>query len=107
LNLQGLGNNTSTRDLGITGALKFENCHFTVIAAKENKRVHVRFFFCDPLEDKIVYRVSQNERIPSRGSCREKSQESRKNKIKNVGGRGSLQKYMSLKVQTFHHVFFQ
>jgi hypothetical protein len=27
---------------------KFENCHFTVTAAKENK-------FCDPLEDKIVY----------------------------------------------------
>jgi hypothetical protein len=33
-----------------------------------------------------VYRVSQNSRIPSRGSCREKSQESRKNKIKNIGG---------------------
>jgi hypothetical protein len=33
-----------------------------------------------------LYRVSQNERIPSRGSCGEKSQESRKNKIKNTGG---------------------
>jgi hypothetical protein len=38
-------------------------------------------------------------------SCREKSQESRKNKIKNIGG--SLQRYMGLKVQTFHHVFFK
>jgi hypothetical protein len=32
----------ATRELGITGALKFENCkcengHFTVITAKENK----------------------------------------------------------------------
>jgi hypothetical protein len=50
-----------SRELDITGALKFENCkfencHFTVTAAKENKRVHVRFFFCHPLiEDKIVY----------------------------------------------------
>jgi hypothetical protein len=31
-----------------------------------------------------IYRVSQNYRIPSRGSCREESQESRKNKIKNI-----------------------
>jgi hypothetical protein len=30
-------NNIATRELGITGALKFENCHFTVTAAKENK----------------------------------------------------------------------
>jgi hypothetical protein len=30
-------NNISTRELGITGALKFENCHSTVTAAKENK----------------------------------------------------------------------
>jgi hypothetical protein len=30
-------NNIATRELGITDALKFENCHFTVIAAKENK----------------------------------------------------------------------
>jgi hypothetical protein len=29
--------NISTRELGITGALKFENCHSTVTAAKENK----------------------------------------------------------------------
>jgi hypothetical protein len=34
----------------------------------------------------MLYRVSQNYRIPSRGSCREKSQESQKNKIKNIGG---------------------
>jgi putative heme iron utilization protein len=27
------------RDLGITGALKFENCHFTVTAAKENMQM--------------------------------------------------------------------
>jgi hypothetical protein len=40
------------------------------------------------------------------GACREKSQESRKNKIKNTGG-GSLQRYMDLKVQTFYHVFFK
>jgi hypothetical protein len=31
-------NNIGTRELRITGGLKkFENCHFTVIAAKENK----------------------------------------------------------------------
>jgi hypothetical protein len=36
-------NNIATRELGITSALKFENyckfenCHFTVTAAKENK----------------------------------------------------------------------
>jgi hypothetical protein len=32
--------NIATREIGITGALKFEkckNCHFTVAAAKENK----------------------------------------------------------------------
>jgi hypothetical protein len=40
------------------------------------------------------------------GAYREKSQESRKNKIKNTGG-GSLQRYMDLKVQTFYHVFFK
>jgi hypothetical protein len=27
----------ATRELGIAGALKFENCYFTVTAAKENK----------------------------------------------------------------------
>jgi hypothetical protein len=37
LNLQVPTNNIATRELGITGALKFENCHFTVTAAKENK----------------------------------------------------------------------
>jgi hypothetical protein len=37
-------NNIGTRELRITGGLKFENCHFTVTAAKENKWVHVRFF---------------------------------------------------------------
>jgi hypothetical protein len=26
-----------SRELGVSGALKFENCHFTAIAAKENK----------------------------------------------------------------------
>jgi hypothetical protein len=31
----------------------------------------------------------------------EKSQESLKNKIKNIGGGGSLQRYMGLKVQLF------
>jgi hypothetical protein len=36
LNLQVGANNISTRELG-TGALKFENCHFTVTAVKENK----------------------------------------------------------------------
>jgi hypothetical protein len=30
-------NNIATREVEITGALKFENCHFTVTAAKENK----------------------------------------------------------------------
>jgi hypothetical protein len=30
-------NNIATRELAITDALKFENCHFTIIAAKENK----------------------------------------------------------------------
>jgi hypothetical protein len=31
-------NNMATREVGgITGALKFENCHFTVTASKENK----------------------------------------------------------------------
>jgi hypothetical protein len=39
--------------------------------------------------------------VASRWSCREKSQESQKNKIKNVGEGGGL------KVQTFHHVFFK
>jgi hypothetical protein len=39
-----------SKELGITGALKFENCkfeicHVTVTATKENKWVHVRFFF--------------------------------------------------------------
>jgi hypothetical protein len=29
------------------------------------------FFFCDPLEDKIVYRVSQNSRIPNSEHGRE------------------------------------
>jgi hypothetical protein len=37
-------NNIATRELGITGACKFENCHFTVTAARENKSVYVRFF---------------------------------------------------------------
>jgi hypothetical protein len=37
----------------------------------------------------------------------EKSQESRKNKIKNIGGGGLFQRYMGLKVQTFQHVFFK
>jgi hypothetical protein len=49
LNLQVGTNNIAVRELGITSVLKFENCHFTVTAAKENKGVHVRFFFCDPL----------------------------------------------------------
>jgi hypothetical protein len=50
-------NNIATRELGIVGALKFENCkfencHFTVTtAAKKN---HIRFFF-DLLEDKMVH----------------------------------------------------
>jgi hypothetical protein len=42
VNLQVPTNNVVTRELG---ALKFENCHFTVTAAKENKLVHGRFFF--------------------------------------------------------------
>jgi hypothetical protein len=42
LNLQVSTNNIATRELGVTGALKFENCkfencHFTVSAAKGNK----------------------------------------------------------------------
>jgi hypothetical protein len=42
LNLQVFTNNIATRELGITGALKMENCkfkngYFTVTAAKENK----------------------------------------------------------------------
>jgi hypothetical protein len=37
LNLQVPTNNIATRELVITGALKFENSHFTVTAAKENK----------------------------------------------------------------------
>jgi hypothetical protein len=52
-----------------------------------------------------LYRVSQSQHIPSQGSCRERYQESRKNKIKIQGG--SLQRYMGLKVQTFHHVFLK
>jgi hypothetical protein len=36
-------NNIATRELAITGALKFENCKFAVTAAKK-KLVHVRFF---------------------------------------------------------------
>jgi hypothetical protein len=46
---------------------------------RENSK-NTNFFRKDQL-----YRVSQNLRIPSWGSCREKSQESRKNKIKNIG----------------------
>jgi hypothetical protein len=39
-----LNHNIATRELGITGALKvenceFENCHFSLTAAKENKIV--------------------------------------------------------------------
>jgi hypothetical protein len=42
LNLEVGTNNIATRDVGIIGTLefencKFENCHFTVTAAKENK----------------------------------------------------------------------
>jgi hypothetical protein len=39
LKLQIGTNNIVTREVGITGALKFKNCHFTVTVAKENKRV--------------------------------------------------------------------
>jgi hypothetical protein len=34
LKLQIGTNNIVTREVGITGALKFENCHFTVTVAK-------------------------------------------------------------------------
>jgi hypothetical protein len=57
LNLQ-IHNNIATRELGITDALKFEYCkfenyHFTVTVAK--KKELMSDFFCDALEDKIVY----------------------------------------------------
>jgi hypothetical protein len=55
LNFQVLiNNNIATRELGITGALKFENCHFTVTAAKKKIDEFMSDFFCDLLEDKIV-----------------------------------------------------
>jgi hypothetical protein len=59
LNLQVCTNNIATRELGIIGALKFENCklencYFTINAAKENKSIR---FFCDSLGDKIVFRI--------------------------------------------------
>jgi hypothetical protein len=47
-------NNIATRDLVITGALKFENYHFTVTATKEINEFMSDVFFCDPLEDKVV-----------------------------------------------------
>jgi hypothetical protein len=43
-------NNIATRELAITGALKFENCKFAVTAAKKNKLVHVPFFFVNRLK---------------------------------------------------------
>jgi hypothetical protein len=57
-------NNIVTRELGITGALKFENCEyenyqFTVTATKENKEVLVRVFLGYRLEDKILVIVHQ------------------------------------------------
>jgi hypothetical protein len=57
LNLQVPTDNIATKE---PGALKFENCkfescHFTLTAAKEDKLVHVQFFFCDSLENKIVF----------------------------------------------------
>jgi hypothetical protein len=52
-----------------------------------------------------IYRVSQNQRIPSRGSCREKSQESRKNKIKNI--RGVFTKIYGSEGSNFSSCFLQ
>jgi hypothetical protein len=51
--------NNITREVGITGALKVENCNINV-TAKKKLNEFMSDFLCDPLENKIVYRVSQN-----------------------------------------------
>jgi hypothetical protein len=48
------GSNNITRKVGITVALKFENCNINVTAGKKLMS-SCSIFFCDPLEDKIVY----------------------------------------------------
>jgi hypothetical protein len=46
--------NNITREVGITGALKFENCDINVTAGKKINEF-MSDFLCDPLESKIVY----------------------------------------------------
>jgi hypothetical protein len=50
--MQTSSTNNVTKEVGIIGVLKFENCNINVIAGKKMSSCPI--FFCDPLEDKII-----------------------------------------------------